>query len=191
MHWKPNPGDEVFSIGCNHGERPTVAPGRITAVNKYQGGENYTASPRPIDGRSGGGLFTVNGQFLGVCNAADPQEDEGLYAAIPRLAKLLDQHQLSFVYESDTPPHTPVASRAAANDTAANASARSAGPQSIADRGSSSPWVPNTTARGGAGRTARELVCVVRGDDGESQILVIGEPDPELLKTLRLAAKPR
>ena len=93
-------GQPVFSIGCNHGDDPTVMRGRINAVNKYLGPDNLTASGRPVDGRSGGGLFSADGYLVGVCNAADPQSEEGLYAAYRSIHDELDQSGLSFVYQS-------------------------------------------------------------------------------------------
>ena len=91
--------DEVFSVGCNHGQPPTAVLGRVKAINKYLGAPNITASGRPVDGRSGGGLFSPEGLLIGVCNAADPTIDEGLYAAAPRVHQALDRNGLSFVYQ--------------------------------------------------------------------------------------------
>jgi len=54
-------GDEVFSVGCNHAAPPSVGPGRVNSINKYVRKGNITASGRPIDGRSGGGLFSRDG----------------------------------------------------------------------------------------------------------------------------------
>ena len=83
--YKAQKSEGVFSIGCNHGEAPTVMNGEVNQIDRYLGPPNITASGRPVDGRSGGGLFNRAGQLIGVCNAADPEFDEGIYAATPRI----------------------------------------------------------------------------------------------------------
>jgi hypothetical protein len=93
------PGDRAFTIGCDKGADPTVRMTQITAVNKYQGKPNYTAAGQPIDGRSGGGLFTAEGLLIGICNAADPADDEGLYAGLASIHWQLDQVGQSQIYQ--------------------------------------------------------------------------------------------
>ncbi len=97
------PGMAVISVGCDHGNRPTARFSRITAVDKYVGPANVVISGMPVEGRSGGGLFTEEGLLIGVCNAADPKDSEGLFAALPAIHELLSQKKLAFVYK-DTPP---------------------------------------------------------------------------------------
>jgi len=91
--------DQVFTVGCDKGADATVRQSEITAVNKYLGKPNFSAAGAPIDGRSGGGLFTADGQLIGVCNAADPQSDEGLYAGLSSIHWQLDQIGQSEVYQ--------------------------------------------------------------------------------------------
>ena len=50
-------------------------------MNKFQGAPNLTVAGQPVQGRSGGGLFSSEGYVIGVCNARDPQEQQGLFAA--------------------------------------------------------------------------------------------------------------
>ena len=92
------PRDGVFTIGCDKGANPTVRESQVTAVNKYQGPPNFTVAGQPCDGRSGGGLFTADGLLIGICNAADPQDDEGIYAALGSIHWQLDQLQLAEIY---------------------------------------------------------------------------------------------
>ena len=91
-------GDPVFSIGCSRGNDPTVNYDRVIAVNRYHGPANLVVGGRPVDGRSGGGLFNRQGILIGVCNAADQEADEGLYAALGPVHAQLDEAGLGFVY---------------------------------------------------------------------------------------------
>jgi hypothetical protein len=52
-----------------------------------------------VEGRSGGGLFSATGHVIGVCNAADPADNEGLYAALPAIHAQLDQVGLAMIYK--------------------------------------------------------------------------------------------
>jgi thiol-disulfide isomerase/thioredoxin len=78
-------GAPVFTIGCNHGADPTLVRSRIAAVDKYIGFPNIEVQGQPVQGRSGGGLFTAAGELIGVCNAADPEDNEGIYAGLPMI----------------------------------------------------------------------------------------------------------
>ena len=91
-------GDAVFSVGCNYGADPTVRVSSISAVDRYVGPPNIETHGRPVEGRSGGGLFTADGQIIGICNAADPQEDRGIYAALPTIHLALDKIGQGAIY---------------------------------------------------------------------------------------------
>ena len=95
------PGRYVFSVGCDRGGTPRVVESRITTVDRYMGPSNIEVAGQPIVGRSGGGLFSTNGELIGVCNAADPTDNEGLYAALSTIQAELDDNKLSFVYRGD------------------------------------------------------------------------------------------
>ena len=91
-------GDRVVSIGCSNGQDPTVLATRVTSVDRYQGPPNIEASGAPVEGRSGGGLFNARGQLIGVCFAADPEGNEGLYAALESIHDALADSGLSEIY---------------------------------------------------------------------------------------------
>jgi hypothetical protein len=93
-------GAPVTSVGCNHGDNPTARETRITAINRYQGFPNVEAGGAPVEGRSGGGLFNEQGNLIGICFAADPRQDEGLYASLSSIHAKLDELQLSMVYQN-------------------------------------------------------------------------------------------
>lgn len=90
-------GDAVFSIGCSRGASPTVMDGNVNQIDRYLGPPNITASGQPVDGRSGGGLFNRSGELIGVCCAADPELDEGLYGALARVDYELERNGLTFI----------------------------------------------------------------------------------------------
>ncbi|HEX6962744.1 MAG TPA: trypsin-like peptidase domain-containing protein [Lacipirellula sp.] len=105
-------GDPATAVGCAHGANPEAWATQITAIDRYQGTPNIEAAKAPVEGRSGGGLFNAAGQLVGVCNAADPQRDEGLYASLPSIHAKLDALKLTFVYQ------TPALGTTAANAAA-------------------------------------------------------------------------
>ena len=72
---------------------------RIACLDKYQGPPTVEVAGQPVEGRSGGGLFSGEGYVIGVCNAADPSDKEGLFAALPSIYSELDQDKLAFVYK--------------------------------------------------------------------------------------------
>ena len=91
-------GEGVATIGCDGGRDPTMHVSRVTSVDKYLGPANVQVAGQPVQGRSGGGLFALDGTLLGVCNAADPEDNEGLFAALPSIHEHLDEAGLAFVY---------------------------------------------------------------------------------------------
>jgi len=93
-----SPGIPVTTVGCNHGDNPTTIRTRVTALNRYQGPANVEAAGAPVEGRSGGGMFNLQGQLVGVCFAADPQAGEGLYSATSSIHAKLDTLGLTMIY---------------------------------------------------------------------------------------------
>jgi len=94
------PNAAVTTVGCNHGANPTAIASRISAIDRYQGHPNVEVVGAPVEGRSGGGLFNAAGQLIGVCFAADPESNEGLYASLPSIVAKLDSLGLSMVYQA-------------------------------------------------------------------------------------------
>jgi thiol-disulfide isomerase/thioredoxin len=91
-------GDKVVSMGCDGGADATARETHVTSINRYVGSPNLQVAFQPVQGRSGGGLFTPEGWVVGVCYAADPEANEGLFTALPALCDELDRVGLSFVY---------------------------------------------------------------------------------------------
>lgn len=96
----PTVGAAVASIGCSGGDLPTRKQLRVTDIDKYQGPHNIECTGLPVQGRSGGGLFNTNGEVVGVCIAADPEANRGLYAGLFAIHKLLDECSLTQLYST-------------------------------------------------------------------------------------------
>lgn len=94
-------GLDIFSIGCDHGEDPTIRRSRIKNRAAYDGAIKYDIYGRPVDGRSGGGLFTADGEFIGVCNAAVVEVDEGIYTALDTVYWQLAKVNLDHLFTTD------------------------------------------------------------------------------------------
>ena len=97
-------GMPVVSVGCNNGDRADRAaqPGDV----------RWTSSPARRTSRwpasrwkaaAAAGCSRSEGYVIGVCNAADPSDKEGLFAALGSIYAELDRRlggDLSFVYKS-------------------------------------------------------------------------------------------
>jgi S1-C subfamily serine protease/thiol-disulfide isomerase/thioredoxin len=177
-------GEVVYSIGCDRGAPPTVNVGQVTAINKFLGPENLTVSGQPVDGRSGGGLFDARGTLIGVCNAADPQDNEGLYAALASIHAELDRANLGFVYQgSGRSEVSPLASAPTAGSmpTAAAPQLEPVAPEATPTSAS------NTLAQNTVGLGDAEVVCVVRSrtdPQSKSRVIVLDRPSREFLERL-------
>lgn len=180
-------GEPVYSIGCNQGDAPTILQGQVNQVDKYLGPPNITASGRPVVGRSGGGLFNAEGELIGVCSAADPEIDEGLYAALPRVYYELDRNGLSFVYQNpQEQPVAEVASTAGVPNLQPPLTSETPAPKQF----SPPPAAPVATSQFTAKRKTSELICVLKGEDGsDGKAYVIENPSDMLLEYLQREAK--
>jgi len=96
-------GADAFSIGCDHGKNPTIRHTRIKNRAAYDGAIKYDIYGRPVDGRSGGGLFNDNGELIGVCNAAVVDVDEGIYTALDTIHWQLEHTNLAHLFSPSQP----------------------------------------------------------------------------------------
>jgi hypothetical protein len=185
---KPGAGTRVFSIGCDRGAIPSVRESRVTNVNRYLGPANIEVAGAPVDGRSGGGLFTADGTLIGVCNAADPQDDEGIYAAIETIHAELTAANLSFIYNGG------VGREAAGQALAGNASPsrelpRTMPPSVLGERS----FDPRPHGAAPAISTSQladedtEVILIVRSrsqPERRAETLIISRPSQELLRSI-------
>jgi thiol-disulfide isomerase/thioredoxin len=205
-------GDRMVGVGCSNGQDPTVLETRVTSLDRYQGPPNIEASGAPAVGRSGGGLFNGKNELVGVCNNADPEGNEGIYAGLESIHDQLDRLGLKEIY---TKPGSgqPKAHTVAGTDVAN-------GPPIVRGQepGSPLPTDPITPLAGASatGEQAKtpprtlseteqaaleeimtraassEVIFIVRPKDGNGQCEVIhmDSVSPEFLRALRQRSAP-
>jgi thiol-disulfide isomerase/thioredoxin len=181
-------GDAVTSVGCNNGDDPTVQPSHVISLDRFRGpseprgGDAAGGVPggphvlmgagphaswnllevagQPVIGRSGGGLFSADGMVIGVCNAAEPENHEGLFASPESIHAALDQQRLTSLYKQPVAPpamvppvDSPRSDLVAVDPYSAG---RTAAPQERVSVPSASAGPPAalTAATGGAARRA-------------------------------------
>jgi thiol-disulfide isomerase/thioredoxin len=106
--WKPEKGMKMYTVGCSHGADATawdtqILDPRVTMSSTASRKPFYEikCKNQPMEGRSGGGLYTTDGYVAGVCDFADPNERVGLYAVPEAIHRMLDRNQYTALY---TPP---------------------------------------------------------------------------------------
>lgn len=104
--WQPKVDMDMTTVGCSGGRDATAWSTKITQIGKFNipGKTSYSAiecDHAPMQGRSGGGLFTTDGDIAGVCNFAfaDPRYQRGLYASPRSIYKMLDKNNLAGLYD--------------------------------------------------------------------------------------------
>lgn len=189
-------GDPVVSVGCDNGADASARISHVASIDKYLGPPNVEVAGQPVQGRSGGGLFNADGLVIGVCNAADPSDDEGLFAAVASVHQLLDHEGLSAVYQNrgaaiarqSQPAIAPLGELVDIRSPQMPDRMPRAIPAGMPLTSSASPLGPHEQAAL-AQHQGAELVCVIRDPQdphGRSQIVVLDRASPELLRQLAL-----
>jgi hypothetical protein len=93
-------------LGCDNGDDPTIRNTAIKNLARYDGAMKYDIFGRPVNGRSGGGLFNAQGQLIGVCNAAAVEVDEGIYTALETVHWQIAKTNLDHLFETQSPRST-------------------------------------------------------------------------------------
>lgn len=211
---QPQPGEAVFSFGCDRGADPSRRDTRITGVDKYNqhlGLSNLEIAGAPIDGRSGGGLFDQQGRLIGVCNAADYEGDVGIYTGPGSVYWQLDRMNLANLYQSNGPstPNTPVALNTPNHRDTPDHRDTPADPRqpptdriaSLADTPLDAPAAPDdasgqepTPAAISAATSAddREVIVIIRDrhrPESASRMLELNRPSEELIRMLESQAR--
>lgn len=98
-------GHHVYSIGCGGGSAPSRLQHLVTSTDRFQP-DFVECTGVPVQGRSGGGLFTRDGEVVGVCVLADPEGRRGLYTSLRTIHRLLDSCGLMDLAPRLTLPNT-------------------------------------------------------------------------------------
>jgi hypothetical protein len=159
-------GDQVVSVGCDNGRDATPLITNIVSVDRYNHAPNLQVAFEPVQGRSGGGLFDREGQLVGVCNAADAADRQGLFAALGAIYAELDRTRLSFVYRPEA-----VAQMTTTPDDF----------ELIADR--STAVEPQFLAPGGLSPEEQALIDELRGARGAEVICLVRSLDAPQTKS--------
>ena len=117
--WTPRDNMTMIALGCTHGNDATAwtttilnpkisllmasAPNRGDASLRGVGQqiELLECAHEPRSGRSGGGLYTIDGLVAGICNYADPNKHVGYYARPEAIRQLLDRNGLASVHRRE------------------------------------------------------------------------------------------
>lgn len=103
--WEAKTNMKVITAGCSEGRDATVWDTKVRNPRNrgmLAGRPDYEAiecDHDPKQGRSGGGLYSMDGYVIGVCNFAEPQGKHGLYATQHSIYRLLDRNSLTALYE--------------------------------------------------------------------------------------------
>ncbi|MFO0820887.1 MAG: thioredoxin domain-containing protein [Pirellulales bacterium] len=174
------PQSAVFSVGCDNGGQPRLERSKVTRLNRYTGPENVEVSGAPTNGRSGGGLFNAEGALVGVCNASNEPENEGIYAALSTIHWQLGQVGLARLIPGPAAPSAPLAPSAPPAPIAAN--------PEFAANPSVAPTPPVGNSMPPAALTNdHELVVIVRSKNSPQaplQTFIIDKPRPEMVEHL-------
>jgi thiol-disulfide isomerase/thioredoxin len=180
----PAQGDRVACIGCSGGDDPSREQLQVTAINKYTGPDNIECTGIPVQGRSGGGLFNVDGELIGVCIAADPEGQRGLYAHVHAVHKMLDECGLTALYQP-APPAQPEHVPASPQQSLAQAPAESS--QSMQLAASTQPQTASPESllqQAGVSNVLAgdsEIVVIIRSKDqpqAPSRVVIINQASP-------------
>jgi hypothetical protein len=208
-------GMPVVSVGCNNGNPPTAQRSQVTSLDKFVGPPSIQVAGQPVEGRSGGGLFSSEGYVIGVCNAADPSDKEGLFAALGSIHAELDRKDvdgkdLSFAYKA--PGDNSASATAMANSTAPGTDPVAAMPQQMPSPTASASLgaAPLAAAEAPAGlppheqaaldevrrhkKEGTEVIFIVRSHDnpnGKSEVFVLDNASPEFIRQLSAEGRPQ
>ncbi len=99
--WTPRHGMKMTTLGCSEGRDATAWTTYVTnplvRLGKPNGStyEGIECDQPPLEGRTGGGLFTADCQLVGVCDFRDgPRPKHGIYAHPVAIRRLLDRNRI-------------------------------------------------------------------------------------------------
>lgn len=208
-------GQKIFSIGCDRGDDPTIRHSQIKNRAAYDGAIKYDIYGRPVDGRSGGGLFNENGDLIGICNAAAVEVDEGIYTALETMHWQIAQVNLEHLFQntdrlaSGGAVTMPVAGATARTEAIGDKRMAKIESRPLPARAAPQPQLAqNPAVRTAGGHTPvnwgnpngasdpsdMEVLIIVRSksDPSRTQTITVSDPGPKLLEYLdSMQARPK
>jgi hypothetical protein len=98
VSWRPERDQRLIGAGCSRGAGPTLSDDRLKCIHRpFRGMPGYDALEcvgTPEYGRSGGGLFTLDGFLVGVAGLVNLTGHGGLYATWESVHFLLTRNGL-------------------------------------------------------------------------------------------------
>ncbi len=161
QRYRSGVNDRVFSIGFDNGGESSLIESRITSIGRFSGAATFMASTAPVEGRSGGGIFTIDGQLLGICNCAEYTEDKGIYAASSSLYDELKEHKLLAMFQQQ--PEAEMIGKGSSPNMGVTFD------QSIERLGAAS---------------GTEVICIIRDANGQSRTVKLDQASPGFMQAL-------
>ena len=190
--YKAKRGEQFFSFGCNHGQDPSVLECSFLRLGEYSSSADrssavrYDTTRRPVQGRSGGGLFNSAGQLIGICTGAAVEVDEGIYGSIDVIYRGIRKAGLAQLFQGQG---TPTQSFASDNSQSAPGNLpprhQRIDNAPIGHSQSLNSQITPVANRSNANRV--EILCNVRSTDSPNQVsqIVVRNPSQQLLQMLQ------
>jgi hypothetical protein len=169
--------------------------GRVLAVDRFSGPHNLQVEGEPVEGRSGGGVFSSDGMVVGICNAADRDDHAAYCAALPTIQAEMDQANVAFIYKEEPKGTWSPATQASrpASALCAVPSPPAAAKQSAVEADETAQLAPGEQAAWDEIQRHRkegdQVVCIINSRDrqGKSEVIMLDHVSPAFLA--RLAAQ--
>lgn len=186
-------GQPAFSFGCDHGANPTRRDTQIKNINRYLGADNLEIVGAPVLGRSGGGLFDLQGRLIGVCNAANPEDDEGIYAAADVVYNQIERLGLSELFVGSATP-AEASSATGSWSPSGSPQEQASGPGAVqpASTRSELQWPDQTASLPATSQPAggtQQIMCIMRDAEGNDRLVTIDAPPAQLLDLIQQSSK--
>jgi thiol-disulfide isomerase/thioredoxin/S1-C subfamily serine protease len=181
---RPRVGEAVVSIGCSGGAPPSQERLQVTALNYYECPDNIECTGVPVQGRSGGGLFNLQGQLVGLCIAADAERHRGAYAGLVAIHNLLASSGLADLGQPAVAAASPEGRSPRAVDSLEPVSKAGGGlaPAHSSEAAAGAPGRFDLPVQGTAGST--EVICIIQQPGAPSRIVIIDHPSQKFLSFL-------
>lgn len=184
----------IFTIGCDQGDRPSIRRSKVLNQAKYDGVNKYEIHGRPVNGRSGGGMFTADGKLVGVCNAAVVDVDEGVYVALDTIHWQLAKVNLNHLFDdsstaiaAQTQPHSLPSNRMTQIDSQVRPRDLAAIPIRTVQEQFGNDLNTRPVNNSSSPENETEMIVILRGQNsnGMSESWTVTNPSLELVAQLK------